>query len=68
MSGSLGATRLYLRETVKIHTKCHHFVVLVLAELLERVEVVCNVPGNDVDTKLVPRTNVLQMHIIIKVG
>ena len=35
---------------------------------MERVEVVCNVPGNDVDTKLVPRTNVLQMHIIIKVG
>ena len=35
---------------------------------MERVEVVCNVPGNDVDAKLVPRTHVLQMHIIIKVG
>ena len=37
-----------------ILTKCNHFVILVLTELLERIEIVGDVPGDDVDAKFVP--------------
>lgn len=37
-----------------ILTKSYDFIILVLTELLERIEIVCDVPGDDVDAELVP--------------